>query len=115
MKNIKQAIRSIEKLTNQMSEGIYMDNLMDGSGECGGMIVNGWSNWFTSRVDNILSEHQLTIEDVKRTCDEWARLELDKGPKQQYIYMYSKKDGMWIDKDYLDTRYGQVIFTLMNV
>lgn len=110
---IRKALRKVESLSNHMSEGIYRDNLMDGSGECGGFIYKGWNAWFSREIDRLLTDYNLTIEDLRTTADSWATIELARGPKETYIY-FSRRSRVKKAVDYFDTRWGSIAFTLTS-
>ena len=108
---IRRALRMIESLSNDMSEGIYRDKLMDGSGECGEFIYKGWSTWFHRKLNKCLQEYNLTLQELRTTADSWANVELARGPKETYIY-FSRKSRVKKAVDYFDTRWGSIAFTL---
>lgn len=110
--NIRKALKQINKLSEQMSVGMYMDDQMDGSGECGRFIYEGWCSWFNAEVEQVLAETGVTLEQLFRVTDEWAKKELEMGPKQIFINMYGKKKGMYKAVDYLDTKWGSIAFEL---
>lgn len=115
--SIRKAFKSIEKLSETMEQGMYMDNAMDGSGECGGIIFNGWVNWFNRQLSRVLVDNQVTLDELKKTANEWANLELEMGPKQIFIAMYSsrrKKEGFRKEVDFLDTKWGNILMFLHN-
>ena len=114
-KNIRKALKQIESLSEQMNTGMYMDNLMDGSGECGGIIFNGWCKWFNTQLEKVLAETGVTLQEIYKTTDEWANRELEMGPKQIFISMYSRHNGMYKETDYLDTRWGNISFELQQL
>ena len=109
---IRKALKEIQTLSDAMSEGMYMDNAMDGSGECGGIIADGWNRWFQTQVNNVMIHHNLTLTEVIQKCDEWAHKELQMGPKKVFIPVFTKKDGLCKEVDYFDTKYGALRFTI---
>jgi hypothetical protein len=110
--NIRKALKQIEKLSTEMDRGMGMDFAMDGSGECGGMIVQGWTKWFDNQLRRVLEENNVSLQRVRETADAWAKRELENGPKQIFISMYSRRQGMYKETDYLDTRWGNLAFTI---
>jgi len=111
-KNIRKALRAIENLSDIMDRGMYMDNAMDGSGECGGIIANGWCNWFNKQLTAVLAETGVTLEEIQTVTADWAKRELEMGPKQIFISMYSRHHGMYKETDWFDTRWGNLNFTI---
>ena len=111
-RNIRKALKAIEKLSTEMEQGMAMDNAMDGSGECGGIIAHGWSLWFNNQINKILAEAGVTLEEIKKTTDAWAKRELEMGPKKIFVSMFSRRSGMYKVTDYFDTRWGCINFEL---
>ena len=109
--NIRKALREISNLSDQMHQGMYMDNAMDGSGECGGIIADGWTNWFNRQLTNVLSTNGVTLTEIEEVTNTWANRELDKGPKKIFI-KWSRKHGMYKDRDFLDTKWGNIYFII---
>lgn len=112
--NIRKALKSIEAISETMEQGMYMDNAMDGSGECGGIIANSWVKWFNHQLAHVLADNGVTLKEVMETADAWANRELEMGPKQVFISMYSRRNGMYKEADYFDTRWGNLGMTLHN-
>ena len=112
--NIRKALKTIEELSNRMAEGMYMDNAMDGSGECGSIIADGWVKWFNRQLAQVLADNGVTLQEVMETADMWANRELEMGPKKIFVSMYSRRAGMYKETDYLDTRWGNLVMTLHN-
>ena len=110
--NIRKVLKSIEALSETMEQGMYMDNAMDGSGECGGIIADGWVKLFNRQLAQVLVENGVTLQEVKETAHAWTERELEMGPKKIFISMYSRRKGMYKEVDYLDTRWGNLGMTL---
>jgi len=115
-KNIRKALKSTETLLSQMYEGMYMDNLMDGSGECGGMISEGWVNWLNRQIQKVLADTGLTLSELEETSLAWGEKELEMGPDVVHI-SFDDKHYIQKPKDIFDTRWGSLAFELstMNV
>lgn len=111
---IRRALHIIESLSNDMSEGICRDNLMDGSGECGEFIYKGWNSWFRRKLNKCLQEYNLTLQELRDTADSWANAELARGPKETHIH-FSRKHKMKKAVDYFDTRWGNIAFILDTI
>jgi hypothetical protein len=112
--NIRKSLKAIEKLSEEMENGMNMDFAMDGSGECGRIIIQGRINWFNRELQKILTDNNLTFNEVEKITNEWAKRELEMGPKQIFISMYSRRKGIYKEIDYLDTKWGNLSFTLHN-
>lgn len=116
-RNIRKALNQIEALIETVDQGMYMDNVMDGSGECGGIIANGWAKWFNCQLDKVLKDSGVALSEIIDITDAWARRELEMGPKRIFIAMYTgrgKKEGMYKETDYFDTRWGSISLTIHN-
>jgi hypothetical protein len=111
-KTLRKVLREIQRLNAQADQGIYMDNLMDGSGECGGIIASGWCNWLNRQVDKVLTKSGLTLEMISEVLDSWAKHEMEMGPKRIFISMYSRRQGMYKEVDYFDTTWGSLAFSI---
>lgn len=112
--NIRRALKAIEELIEEVDRGMYIDNAMDGSGECGGMIARGWAKWFNAELDEILKGHGIGLQEMYDTTDAWAKRELEMGPKKVFISWNSRGAGMYKEVDYTDTRWGAVAVTMHN-
>ena len=113
--NIRKALKEISHLSDEMNYGMDMDNAMDGSGECGGIIFNGWCNWFNRELTAVLSSNQVTLSQVMEVADTWAKRELENGPKKIFIPMYSRRKGLYKVVDYCDTKWGNVANSIHNM
>jgi hypothetical protein len=110
--NIRKALKKIEKLSQVMERGMEMDFAMDGSGDCGGIIVTGWCNFFNRQLEKTLAETGVTLEEIQKVTAEWAKRQLEMGPKQIFVSMYSRRQGMYKEVDWFDTRWGNLNFTI---
>ena len=114
-KNIRKAFKQIEKLSNQMNEGAYMDRVMDGSGECSGMINRSWGRWFNTEVKKTLIENHITLDELKTIALEWGERELEMGPKHITLDWGYNGSSFQKEKDILDTKWGSLAFELTMV
>jgi len=108
---MRKEIAKITKIIDQMSVCIEMDLAMDGSGECGPIILNAHRNWAVNSINSVLSETNKTIKDVKILLTEWANKELEKSNK--YIFIkFSRRKKFKKEKSFLDTKYGNILLTI---
>lgn len=115
-KNIKSAIKKISYLIDEMDKGIYMDNLMDDSGECGHSIFMSHYNWFNLKLNQTLDEYKITIDELLICTDDWAKKELSMRPKKEvFIKAFTRRAGFYKQIDYFDTKYGQLNFFLQQL
>lgn len=109
---IRQALKEIESFIANMSIGLEEDYMMDDSGECGNYIYLSWKEWFTERYQAVLKKYSLSHELIMKLTNEWAQVELVRGPKQVWIYLESKSNGAYVPKTVFDTRWGQLNWTI---
>lgn len=102
----KSILKQINRNLEYMDVGLEMDNEMDGSGECSGIIHDSWVRWFRSQLASILWRHRISFKELLELCKKWGELELEKGPKEVWVFLYSKKDGTYMHIDFTDTKYG---------
>lgn len=115
-KNVKQAIKEIIILSDEMEIGISMDNAMDGSGECGDIILRSWILWFNKKLSDILKKHNVTMSEILICSQEWANKELSMRPKKEvFIRAFSRREGFYKPIDYFDTKYGSVNFIIQQL
>ena len=114
-RNIRKALKAIEKLSLEMDRGMGMDFAMDGSGECGSIIAKGWRDWFNRKMGNILADNGVSLQQVQETADAWANRELEMGPKKTFVTMHNSRrnpQGFWKEVDIFDTRWGNLSFAI---
>ena len=109
--NIRKALKAVEKLSQQMETGMGMDLAMDGSGECGGMITEGWTKWFNGQIQKVLAENGVTLTELEKNSLAWGEKELEMGPDIVHI-SFDDKHYIQKQKDIFDTRWGSLAFTL---
>jgi len=113
--NIRKALKQIEKLYAAMERGMDMDFAMDGSGDCGRMIVQSWTNWFNNQIRRILEENNVSLQQVQETADAWAKRELEMGPKKTFVIVHNSRrnpEGFYKEVDIFDTRWGYLALTI---
>ena len=113
--NIRKALNKITQISNEVNEGMRMDLMMDGSGECGGIIADSWHNWYKERVNSICNEIGVTLDTLIKTTTSWANVELEKTSPKIWVSMYSKKNGQWMERSFFDTRWGMFSCELSNL
>lgn len=100
---IKSVLRRILYYKYKADIGSWMDNEMDGSGDCGDIIYKGWSKWFHRKVDLIMKQCGVTFEDFE-IVKEWANIEIEKCPTINIYWSKTGKDT--VPRDLLNTFYG---------
>lgn len=106
---IRTALKALRVIDSIVSEGMYMDQMMDGSGDCGHLIYESWEKWINNKVSEILGKLNLTLSELEEWVDKASEVELEKGPKQIWTYFYHKSDGSYKPKDFGDTHYVDAI------
>ena len=102
---MRQVAKQMMELIRSANRGIEMDNMMDGSGECGAIIAKSYMRHVNASVRRIVEEHKVSLADVIAQADEWARIEFSRGSKTAKVKMGYRR---WIHfpTDVNETKWG---------
>lgn len=110
----KKILNRISQLQDEEMMGMWMDKLMDESGECGNYIKDGWDKWMYLSIKGMLLKCDLTFNDLIMLSNDFANKELLHGTGIRFIG-YSKKNGTYVTTSFLDTKYGSVYYRIVDV
>ena len=70
---IRVAVKALERIHEEFSESMYMDEAMDGSGDCGDLILRHNVNHYYPRVKTILAKIETTSSELRTYLRAWVQ------------------------------------------